>query len=82
MSSSDKDTDEASPKSKMKWYTQQFKVELIEGSRSQRLARAGQWGDIVYCICYQVAIRDASKSVLLRHKNSDSYKSSQQCYIH
>jgi len=37
MSSSDRDTNEASPKKKIKWYTQQFYSGVVEKSKSQRL---------------------------------------------
>jgi len=49
MSSSDRDTDEASPKKKIKWCTQHFYGRMVERSRSQRLGTEGHWGGKFNC---------------------------------
>jgi len=43
MSSSDRDTNEASPNKMIEWYTKQFQGRLVKGSRSRRLATEGDW---------------------------------------
>jgi len=43
MSSSDRDTDEASPNKKIKWYTQHFYRTVVGRSRSQKLDTEGNW---------------------------------------
>jgi len=43
MSSSDRDTNEASLQKKIKWYTQHIQGKVVQRYRSQRLAIDGQW---------------------------------------
>jgi len=43
MGSSDRDSDEASPKTKIVIHTQHFYDRMVERSRSQRLGIEGHW---------------------------------------
>jgi len=76
MSSSDRDTNEASPKKKIEWYTKQFQGRLVKRSRSRRLATEGdcEWS-FNYCECFQITIRCTNKSMLLRYNSSNRHKS-------
>jgi len=43
VSTSGRDTNEAGPKKKIEWYTEQFQGRLVKRSMSQRLATEGYW---------------------------------------
>jgi len=63
MNSSDRDTDEASSKQKITWYTQHFYGRVVERSRSQRLATEGHWnGDLIIVKCCQITVRNTKKT--------------------
>jgi len=76
VSSSGRDTNEASPKKKLSRTHSNFKV-VVERSRSQRLAAEEHWEwRFNYCKCFQITVRNANNSMLLLYDNSDKNKNS------
>jgi len=76
VSSSGRDTNEASPKKKLSVTHSKFKV-VVERFRSQSLAAEEHWEwRVNYCKCCQITVRNANNSMLLRYNNSDKHKNS------
>jgi len=77
VSSSGRDTNEASPKKQLSGTHSNFKV-VVERSRSQRLAAEKQWEwRFNYCKCCQITVRNANNFMLLWYNNSNKHTNSQ-----
>ena len=77
MSSSDESVTEieASPPKKIKWYTQQFNVQwLKDPAFKDWLEQDIDDSSHSYCKCCKVILKNANKSMLLRHKNTERHK--------
>ena len=77
MSSSDESVIEieASPPKKIKWYTQQFNAQwLKDPAFKDWLEQDIDDSSHSYCKCCKVTLKNANKSMLLRHKDTERHK--------
>ena len=77
MSSSDESVTEieASPPKKIKWYTQQFNAQwLKDPAFKDWLEQDIDDSSHSYCKCCKVTLKNANKSMLLRHKDTERHK--------
>ena len=77
MSSSDESVTEieASPPKKIKWYTQQFNAQwLKDPAFKDWLEQDIDDSSHSYCKCCKVTLKNANKSILLRHKDTERHK--------
>ena len=79
MSLSNESNSQASPQKKIKWYTQVFNVKWLTDTRLKDwLQQDRDNKDYSYCKCCKITLKNANKSMLLRHKESERHKRSYQ----
>ena len=73
MSISNKSNSQASPQKKIKWYTQVFNVKWLTDTRLKDwLQQDGDNKNYSYCKCCKITLKNANKSMLLRHNRNDT----------
>ena len=77
MSLSNESNSQASPQKKIKWHTQVFNIKwLTDTQLKDWLQQDRDNKDYSYCKCCTITLENASKSMLLRHKESERHKRS------
>lgn len=67
-----------SPPAKKKWYSQHFKQEWLQDKELKDWLREDTSNGNSYCICCNICLKNANKSMLLAHKNTIKHKNSFQ----
>lgn len=71
--------DNSTPK-KRKWYSQNFKQSWLEDAELKDwLRQDAKNPDACYCVCCNVQLKNANKSMLIAHKNTTKHKKSFDC---
>ena len=66
----------SNPPKKRKWYTQAFKQEWLNNPEfSEWLSQDRNNSDVSYCKCCDVTLKNANKTMLTKHMNTNKHKS-------